>query len=324
MNTDSLLTAGNAGVTSEVVVPLNPHAGNDDLRRGTPASIIELAPIRRRPANRLVVALRTLWLKAASLVAPDRKFVCELDDFSLEGFTTEATTFGLHRFGFVVTPNVDHLIRLHDDASFREAYGAAEYVLLDSRFLANLLRLVARVELPVCTGSDLTLRLFARTAPSDRVVIIGGSPDQIRTLSQRYHLTNVVHHNPPMGFIHDPAAVTACLQFIESHSPFRYCLLAVGSPQQEFLAHQLRARGIARGLTLCIGASIDFMTGVERRAPLWLRRCGFEWTYRLLQNPGRLAKRYLVRGPRIFWLLRKIKFVLRAEPPPAVSPARAA
>jgi hypothetical protein len=119
-----------------------------------------------------------------------------------------------------------------------------------------------------------------------------------------------------MGFIRDPEAVEACLRFIEAHSPFRFCLLAVGAPQQEALAQQLKARGIARGLALCIGASINFLTGDERRAPLWMQHCGMEWSFRLMQAPGRMAKRYLVRGPRVFGLLNDAEIVLRKASTP--------
>lgn len=253
------------------------------------------------------------------------KLVCELDNYNLADFTSVAAGYGQNRFGYVVTPNVDHFIRLHDDTGFRALYDAAEYVLMDSRFLANLLRLSGGARLPVCTGSDLTAALFTALAPTDRVVIVGGSEQQIAELTQRFALQNTVHHNPPMGFINDEVAVAACLSFIEAHAPFRYCLLAVGSPQQEILAQRLRSRGVARGLALCVGASIDFMTGRERRAPLWMQRSGLEWLYRLSQNPARLAKRYLIRGPRIFWLLRRTRFVLRTSTPPIdVTTARAA
>jgi exopolysaccharide biosynthesis WecB/TagA/CpsF family protein len=88
-------------------------------------------------------------------------------------------------------------------------------------------------------------------------------------------------------------------------------LLAVGCPQQEILAKALQSRGRARGLALCIGASINFLTGGERRAPKWIQHAGFEWLYRLLNDPTRLAKRYLVRGPRIFLLLPRLHFELR-------------
>jgi UDP-N-acetyl-D-mannosaminuronic acid transferase (WecB/TagA/CpsF family) len=81
------------------------------------------------------------------------------------------------------------------------------------------------------------------------------------------------------------------------------------------LAKALQSRGRARGLALCVGASINFLTGTERRAPKWVQYAGFEWLYRLLHDPARLARRYLVRGPRIFFLLPRLKFQLRPAAP---------
>ena len=240
----------------------------------------------------------------------------QLDDFELEGFLAVAARFGTGRFGFVVTPNVDHMIRCHEDLAFRSRYASADFALLDSRFAAQLLRLVKGLRLPVCTGSDLTAALFRRViAPDDRIVLIGGSAQQAATIATTFGLRNSRHHNPPMGFIQDPQAVEKCLEFIESASPFRFCFLSVGSPQQEMVAAILRQRGIARGLALCVGGSLNFLTGEERRAPLWMQRLSLEWLYRLAQNPRRLWVRYLVRGPRFFGHLRRAHVVLRKPSP---------
>jgi exopolysaccharide biosynthesis WecB/TagA/CpsF family protein len=237
----------------------------------------------------------------------------ELDDYDLDGFLTVASTFGADRFGYVVTPNVDHLIRYNDDPKFQEHYANASYVLLDSRFLSHIFRAAKGQRIRVCTGSDLTARLFSKIiAPADSIVLIGGSEEQARLLGQTYGLKSLHHHNPPMGFIRDPQEVEACLRFAEAHSPFRFCFIAVGAPQQEILAHMLKKRRAAQGLALCIGASINFITGKERRAPLWMQRVGLEWMYRLAADPRRLARRYLVRGPRVFSLLRQTEVVVRA------------
>ncbi|MHB1143258.1 MAG: WecB/TagA/CpsF family glycosyltransferase, partial [Sulfuricaulis sp.] len=252
------------------------------------------------------------------------KLTFQFDNYDVAGFTHVAASFGQDRYGYVVTPNADHMIRLREDASFRALYAAASYILLDSRFLAHVLRITKGLHLPVCTGSDLTEKLFSDViSPDDPLVLIGGSDEQARKLGERYGLRNLAHFNPPMGFIRDPEAVETCLRFIEAHSPFRFCLLAVGAPQQEAIAHLLKTRAIARGLVLCIGASINFLTGDERRAPMWMQRSGMEWSYRLMQAPRRMAKRYLVRGPRVFALLHKAEIVLRqvTTPVPQVLPA---
>jgi N-acetylglucosaminyldiphosphoundecaprenol N-acetyl-beta-D-mannosaminyltransferase len=240
----------------------------------------------------------------------------QLDDYGLPDFMRLAAGFGCEGYAYVVTPNVDHIIRYSEDASFRELYAAAGFVLLDSRFLARLLRATKGVHLQTCPGSDVTARLFEDViAPDDKVVLIGGSAEDAQHLALKYGMRTLRHFNPPMGFIHDPAAMEACLRFVENESPFRFCLLAVGCPQQETVARALQTRGLARGLALCVGASINFLTGSERRAPRWMQDHGIEWLSRLLQNPGRLAKRYLLRGPRIFLLLPRMRFERRPPIP---------
>jgi exopolysaccharide biosynthesis WecB/TagA/CpsF family protein len=236
----------------------------------------------------------------------------QFNDYGLDEFRKVAANFGHDSYAYVVTPNVDHIIRYYDQPAFRDLYASAKYVLLDSRFLAGLLRFARGLELQCCPGSDLTATLFADViTPDDKVIIIGSSSAAVALLTKKYGVRGLRHFNPPMGFIKDPAAVEQCLNFIESESPFRFCLLAVGSPQQEMLARALLARGRARGLALCIGASIDFLTGNEKRAPRWMQNAGLEWSYRLLQNPMRLASRYLIRGPRIFLMLPKLNVQIR-------------
>ncbi len=231
----------------------------------------------------------------------------QFDQYDLEGFIKIASDFGQNNFGYVVTPNTDHLIRYCDDVSFRALYAEARYVLLDSRFLSYLFKLIRGVSLRVCAGSDLTAALFKRViTPNDQLILIGATEQQAQALREQLKLTRLQHFNPPMGFIKDPVAIETCLKFVEQYSPARFIFLAVGSPQQEILAQRIKQLGKIYGMGLCIGASINFLTGEERRAPYWIQRIGCEWLYRLIQNPRRLAKRYLIRGPRIFLLLKNI------------------
>jgi exopolysaccharide biosynthesis WecB/TagA/CpsF family protein len=234
------------------------------------------------------------------------------ENCDLPEFLPIAADFGTREYGYVATPNVDGLIRLHESESFRAQYAQATYVLLDSRVAAFLFRLVHRVQVPVCPGSDLTAALFQQVIKTeDRVIVIGSTTEQVQALRERFGLEHLVHHNPPMGFINDPAAVEACLQFVESASPFRFCLVAVGDPQGVIISHKLIERGKARGLAFVVGASIDFMTGRQRRAPAWMQHAGLEWLHRLLSNPRRLARRYLLRCPRFFLHVFRSRIELR-------------
>jgi exopolysaccharide biosynthesis WecB/TagA/CpsF family protein len=238
--------------------------------------------------------------------------VLDIDDYELGEARAIVTAFGSDRFGYVVTPNVDHVIRHYQDPEFRALYAQAAYVFLDSHFLAHIVGLLKRRRHRVSPGSDLTAAVMSSVLkPSDVAVMVGGTAQQAQELRARYGLKALHHINPPMNFIRDEVAVESCLRAIEARSPFRFCFLAIGSPQQEIIAKKLKERGVARGLALCVGASIDFITGAEKRAPPWMRKSGFEWLFRLMQNPKRLAKRYLLRGPRIFFLLPHIELRLR-------------
>ncbi|MEZ0496455.1 WecB/TagA/CpsF family glycosyltransferase [Sphingomonas sp. IW22] len=205
-------------------------------------------------------------------------------------------------FAYVVTPNVDHIVRLQRSRSdLWPAYRGAWMVLCDSRILARLAR-QSGLRLPVLPGSDLTVRMFdAVLGPQDEVAIVGGDADALATLVARYGLKRVAHHNPPMGFINDPREVDRAAAFVVE-TRARYVFFAVGSPQQEILAHRIERMGGAVGVGLCVGASLDFLTGAQVRAPVAMQRMSAEWLFRLSTNPGRMWRRYLVDGPEIFAL----------------------
>ena len=69
---------------------------------------------------------------------------------------------------------------------------------------------------------------------------------------------------------------------------------------QEILAKLIHTQGHAVGIGLCVGASIDFLSGSRKRAPQWMQQSRLEWLFRLLDEPQKLWRRYLVEGPKIF------------------------
>ena len=202
-------------------------------------------------------------------------------------------------FRYVVTPNVDHMIRIQASQEIAGLYRRAWLCINDSRVLQLLAR-VFRVSLPATPGADLVVDLLrdARLPLDAPLMVVGGHAglaDEMKALLGR---RTIVQHRPPMGLLHDPEAFDAVLDAVEA-SGARLVFLAVGSPQQEYLAAALVARGRARGIGLCIGASLEFLVGTRRRAPHWMRALYIEWVFRLCAEPRRLAARYLVGAPRI-------------------------
>jgi N-acetylglucosaminyldiphosphoundecaprenol N-acetyl-beta-D-mannosaminyltransferase len=212
-------------------------------------------------------------------------------------------------FSYIVTPNVDHLIRLWDkkEQRFERAYDSAELILCDSRILAGLASM-HEVHLPVVTGSDLTAELFKSGFRSgDEVAIIGSGEEVVAALKSRFPLPVYHHHIPPMGLLGNDVEMMRIVDFV-AVSKAHYVLLAVGSPQSELVAHLIKKSNKATGVGLCIGASLEFLAGTKQRAPRWMQEFRLEWLFRLLSEPRRLAARYLlgaVKFANLYWRWRK-------------------
>ena len=205
-------------------------------------------------------------------------------------------------FAYVVTPNVDHMLRIDADPALRGLYERAALRLCDSRVLAGLARR-SGVMLPVVPGSDLTPALLERASPEALVAIVGGDAVLVGAIARRFPSLRFASYHPPMGLARDAGARAEVVGWIAAAGA-RYTLLAVGSPQQEMIAAGVARHAGATGTALCIGASLDFIAGVRSRAPRIVQRLSLEWAWRLVSEPRRLARRYLIDAPRIFPLVR--------------------
>lgn len=209
---------------------------------------------------------------------------------------------GDDEFSYVVTPNVDHIVRLHEagpESEIGRSYATAALTVCDSRIVA-LLAGWSGVDLPVVPGSDLTARLLgdARFAGL-HCHVIGGSTATLAALATRFPQFHWSQFVPPHGVLHDVGAQDAIVASIVT-TRADIVFMAIGFPQSEVVCARVLESGQARGVGLCIGASLEFVTGEKSRAPVLFQRLKLEWLYRLLSEPRRLWRRYLVVGPRIF------------------------
>lgn len=200
----------------------------------------------------------------------------------------------------VVTPNVDHVVRARRDAAYADLVRSADLVLADGQPLVWLARLAGRPLGARVAGSDLFPRLCAHAAVAGfRVFFLGGQPGvadaAARVLTERHPgLVVAGTHCPRMGFERDPAAEAAALAAVRAAGA-ELVFVGLGSPKQErwIAAHQGQ---YGPAVSLGVGISFSFVAGHVRRAPLWMRRAGLEWLHRLLMEPRRLWRRYLVNG----------------------------
>jgi len=210
-------------------------------------------------------------------------------------------------FRYIVTPNVDHVVRSKKEPDlYRNIFDNAWLSVCDSRIL-ELLANMSDVPLKAVPGSSLTQQLFENViTPDDTITVIGANAGIISDLKDKFGLSRVNHHEPPMGLKNKPDEVQQCAEFIKNN-PARYVILCVGSPQQEMVAKAAADLEGTVGLGLCVGASLDFLTGRQKRAPKWVQNMRMEWFFRLLSEPRRLWKRYLVEGPKVFLIWRDWK-----------------
>ena len=204
------------------------------------------------------------------------------------------------RGGWVATPNLDHLRRLWRDDSFRELCAHANLLVPDGMPLLWASRL-QRTPLPGrVAGSDLISSLSSAAGKSGHTVfLLGGDPGTAeaaaQTLQQKIPELQVAGAScPPIGFEKDEAAMQRLAAELRAAKP-DIVFVALGSPKQERLMEALRGE-LPDAWWLGVGISFSFLSGAVKRAPIWMQRAGLEWLHRLVQEPRRMAARYLAYG----------------------------
>ena len=209
--------------------------------------------------------------------------------------------------GTVFTPNVDHIVMAEHDERFRQAYEAASLSLVDGTPVLWASRLL-RTPLPMkVSGSDLVMPLMERAAERGyRVYFLGGAPGVAEMARQKLQsalpsIQIVGMDAARIDVSGDLNATDDIVERIRSARP-DLVLVALGAPKQEIWS-QGRLNLLKPAVLIGVGASLDFVAGIQKRAPRWMSSMGVEWLYRLAQEPRRLAGRYLLRDPEFCWIL---------------------
>lgn len=212
-------------------------------------------------------------------------------------FVTDSIKAG--KGGWIVTANLDHLRRLVRQEDYARLCKAADIVVADGMPLVWASRIQGTPLPERVAGSDLISSLSAAVGSSGRsVYLLGGTPGTAEAAAEVLRqscpgLTAGVG-NLPLGFANSPTQLEQIEGQLSQARP-DIVYVALGSPKQEKLISALRDK-LPSIWWIGVGISFSFLCGDVKRAPRWMRRVGLEWLHRLLQEPRRLAKRYLLHG----------------------------
>jgi N-acetylglucosaminyldiphosphoundecaprenol N-acetyl-beta-D-mannosaminyltransferase len=199
---------------------------------------------------------------------------------------------------YVVTPNAQHVVLLAEDKHLRTTYADAAFVLPDGISLILAGRFLGQNIQHRISGVDMFEALCRRAAREGlRVFLLGGRPG-----SAEKAVENLLAKSPglivsgiccpPMGFENDPgeqAKVEAQIRAARPHLLF----VALGAPKQEYWMYE-HSRSLGVPIAMGVGGSFEMVGGIVNRAPGWVQNMGIEWLYRLVREPRRLWRRYLI------------------------------
>lgn len=212
---------------------------------------------------------------------------------------------------YVVEVNVDVVVKMEQDTVLRKITDDADLTLVDGQPLIWISKLYGRPLKMKVSGSDLVPALLRAAEKEGRsVFVLGGKGDAASKAAERIrerHPGLVVAGalSPSMGFEKKPGEVEQIRTALQKAKP-DILLACFGCPKQEKWVSE-HYRDCASGVTLCAGATVDFLAGNIERAPKVLSEHGLEWLYRFAKEPKRLFHRYFVDDMQIFRLAWKYR-----------------
>jgi N-acetylglucosaminyldiphosphoundecaprenol N-acetyl-beta-D-mannosaminyltransferase len=202
------------------------------------------------------------------------------------------------RGGWIVTPNLDHLRRASRDPELAALIRTADLSVADGAPVVWAARIAGRPVPARVAGADLLWSLSAAAAQRGySIYLLGGDtgvPERAAAALQAAFPSLQVAGtcSPPLGFEYDPAEMAALEADLVASAP-DLVFAGLGFPKQEKVIRQFQPR-LPTTWWLGCGAALPFAAGDLARAPMWLRPLGLEWLFRLLHEPRRLFRRYLL------------------------------
>jgi N-acetylglucosaminyldiphosphoundecaprenol N-acetyl-beta-D-mannosaminyltransferase len=233
-----------------------------------------------------------------------RLFGLRMDNLSLEETVSRVNDFiacgGVHQH---IVVNVDKIVKADRDSEIREIVNNCDLVNVDGQAVVWASRLLGQPIKERVTGIDLMVRLLAEAAQRGyRVYFLGARKEVVDRVVEevRSRFPGVLIAGWRDGYF--TAAEEPDVAEEISHARPDILFVAITSPRKELFLARWKDR-IQAPFVMGVGGSFDVVAGMVRRAPRWMQQAGLEWVFRLMQEPRRMWRRYLVEDMRFLWLL---------------------
>lgn len=222
--------------------------------------------------------------------------------------------------GVLITPNVDHLIKLQKDRELYDIYQKTEWVICDSKVVQLGLKFLGRPVKEVIPGSSFFPAYYNYHAQNEdiKIYLLGAAEGVAKKASaqinEKVGRDIIVDFNSPSyGFERNEEECVAIVERIKK-SGATVLVVGVGAPKQEKWIFKYKDQMPGIKVFMALGATIDFEAGTLKRAPKWMQKISMEWLYRMCKEPGRLWKRYMVDDLPFFSLIFKEKRGIYKDP----------
>lgn len=236
-------------------------------------------------------------------------YVCNVD--MSETIETIEKMIASNKKAYVVAINVDVVMKIENDPYLKKIVDEADMVLVDGKPLIWISKFHGREVKTKISGSDLVPLLCELAADKGYKIFIIGGKDGIaeqakKNLESKLPEIQIVGtYAPPLGFEGDADELMRINEMISAAHP-DLLIVCFGCPKQEKWIYENIEKYDAK-VSICAGATVDFLAGNIKRAPRWMSEHGLEWFYRFLQEPKRMFKRYFVDDIKILKLVKKYK-----------------
>ena len=213
--------------------------------------------------------------------------------------------------GILITPNLDHLVKLQNDKEFYNIYQEAKWVVCDSKILYLCSKLLKHPLPEAIPGSSFFTAFYNyhKDNPNCKIFLLGAMDGVAQTamkkINEKVGKEIVVGAMSPSYGFEKKQEENKLIYKTINESGANVVLVGVGCPKQEKWIFNHKDQMPNVDIWMALGATIDFEAGNIKRAPKIYQKLAMEWFYRFLKEPKRMFKRYFVDDMKFFWYFGK-------------------